>query len=99
MRHVCEASKELHALMLPYLYRHVRLFIGALHKESPPVFTAKNPGLVHIRTLCIIDALFVQGFDDEKHMPGLLQLLSVLPKNVLRVFESVRILQSSSEAS
>lgn len=98
MRHVCEASKELHALMLPYLYRHVRLRVGALYKESPPVFTVSNPGLVHIRTLRIIDAPFVQGFDDEKHLPGLLQLLSVLPKNVLRVFESVETLQTPSEA-
>lgn len=95
MRHVCEASKELHALMLPYLYRHVRLYVGALY--SPPVFTVNNPGLVHMRTLCILDAPFVQGFDDEKHLPGLLQLLSVVPKNVLRVFESVEILQTPSE--
>ena len=98
MRHVCEASKELHALMLPYLYRLVRLRTGALHKESPPIFTARNPGLVHIRALCIIDGHFVQGFNDEIHLPGLLQLLSVLPKNVLHVFESVETLQTPSEA-
>ena len=96
MRHVCEASKELHALMLPYLYRHVRLYVGALY--SPPVFTVNNPGLVHMRTLCFIDGQFVQAFDNEKHLPSLLQLLSLLPKNMLRVFESVETLQSPSEA-
>jgi hypothetical protein len=84
--------------MLPYLYRNVRLYVGALHKETPPVFTVGNPGLVHIRTLCFIDGQFVQAFDNEKHLPSLLQLLSLLPKNMLRVFESVETLQSPSEA-
>jgi hypothetical protein len=84
--------------MLPYLYRHVSLGVGTLHKESPPVFTVGNPGLVHIRTLRIIDARYVQAFDNEKHLPSLLELLSLLPKHVLRVFESVAPFQSPREA-
>lgn len=85
MRHICETSKELHALMLPYLYRHVSLYVSALWKDSPPVFNVGNPGLVHIRTLRIIDGQFVQAFDVEKHLPSLLKLLGLLPKNGLRV--------------
>ena len=82
--------------MLPYLYRHVSLYVSALWKYSPPVVNVGNPGLVHIRTLRIIDGLFVQAFDSEKHLPSLLELLGLLPKNGLRVFESVAVLRSPS---
>jgi hypothetical protein len=84
--------------MLPYLYRRVSLGVGKLYKDRSAVFTVGNPGLVHIRALRIIDAPYVQAFDNENHLPSLLELLSLLPKNVLRVFESVETFQGPSEA-
>jgi hypothetical protein len=84
--------------VLPYLYRIVSLHIRALKKESPETLTAGNPGLVYIRILCIVYARYVQDFSNEEHLPRLLELLKVLPKNGLRVFESVSILQSTNEA-
>ena len=84
--------------VLPYLYRHVSLYVSALWKYSPPVVNVGNPGLVHIRTLRIIDGQFVEAFDSENHLPNLLELLGLLPKNGLLAFESVAVLHGPSEA-
>jgi len=93
MRNVCATSKELHALMLPYLYRTVSLRVGALSKYHPRALTSDNPGLVHIRTLRVVDGTYAQAFSNEEHLPSLLELMRVLPTDGLRVFESVIIFE------
>jgi hypothetical protein len=84
--------------MLPYLYRHVILNVSMLEKDRAVISTADNPGLSHVHTLRIMDTPYVQVFDNEKHLPSLLQLLARLPMNSLRVFESVIIISHAKGA-
>ena len=80
----------MHALMLPYLYRRVILNVSVLDKDRAVILTADDPGLSHVHTLRMMDTPYVQVFDNERHLPSLLQLLERLPMNSLRVFESVK---------
>lgn len=97
MRRVCEVSKDMHALMLPYLYRRICLNLYGRDKDLKSMFTARNPGLSHIRTLRFMDGPFVPFFDNSRHLLGICHLLTVTPRNVLRTFESVRIRDYSCE--
>ena len=75
--------------MLPYLYRHVAFHVFWLKQNLYNMFTPTNQGLPHIRSLRIEDSC-TPMFDNFKHLPVLGHLLTVIPKNVLRIFESVQ---------
>lgn len=73
---------------MPYLYRHVRLNVQHLTSKLSDVFGADHPGLPYIRILRI------KGFgmtltQDDVHLAVICHLLTVIPKNSLRIFESV----------
>ena len=74
--------------MLPYLYRDVALHVFWLRENLHEMFTSANQGLSYIQTLRIEDSC-TPMFDNSKHLHILCHLLTVIPRNVLRIFESV----------
>jgi hypothetical protein len=76
----------MHTLTLPYLYRDVTLGIAQLDPNLPLTSISSHPGLSHIRTLRIEESGW-RSFHLEERSEALYKLLSVLPKNGLRIFE------------
>lgn len=86
LKSLCLVSKELRTLTLPYLYRDVTLKVHQLDADLSLTSSSSHPGLSHTRSLRIKER-GSRLFDVKEHSRTLYRLLSLLPKNGLRVFE------------
>jgi hypothetical protein len=88
MKSLCLVSKEMHALVLPFLYRNVVLSLQMLEHRLGVIFVPGHAGLSHIRALKFKEPYpMCPGFNSAKHLQALYKLLALIPKNSLRVFE------------
>jgi len=84
-RNLSLVCKQMQALMLPCLYRHMTLHPLQLNENLRSVFNKKHPGLPHIQTLHIRGITY--GIEKPNLMPVLCRVLKSIPKDALRVFE------------
>lgn len=87
MASIRAASKELQALILPYLFHHVNLEVEAMNQFLFLRWRSDHSGLPHIRSLHIKDNTFHPKFKPAEHMPVFRRFLSLIPNDSLRVFQ------------
>lgn len=88
LKNLCLVSKETRGLVLPCLYRTVVLSVNMLQHRLLSIFVPGHAGLSHIRALRFQERYSMSpAFDSARHLPVLYGLLTLIPKNSLRVFE------------
>lgn len=84
-RNLSLVSKQMQALMLPCLYRHMTLRPLQFNENLRSIMHSEHPGLSHVQTLRVRGNLYVA--ETPNLMPVLCRLLKSIPADTLRVFE------------
>lgn len=84
MKAACLVCKEFRGLIMPYLYRHVRIQKRQLNDRLKRALDPKHTGLQLIRTLSITNT-WAQRFVDHE-IAVLHGLILTIPRNSLNYF-------------